>query len=301
MIAGHSKPQDDDLGLRGLRVVVTRSAAQAAGVRRALESAGAEVLIRPLIRIAGPVRPGRLDAAVRSIGDYDWVVFTSANAADRFIEALVAAGGDAADLAAVRIAAVGPATATTLEAGGIRVDILPGEYLSGGLADALSAGADLDGARVLWPRARGAGPELARALEQRGATVDGVEAYRTVTDAAAGAALREEVASGAVDVLTFASPSAVRAFAPRRTTGIGDVCVAVIGPVTAAEAERRGLPVHVQAAEHTGRGLVAALAEHFTGAAGAGRDATPTRHDRVGDPRERRVRGPAPAANDRMR
>ncbi|MGH7574358.1 MAG: uroporphyrinogen-III synthase, partial [Longimicrobiales bacterium] len=149
MIAGHSEPQDDDLGLRGLRVVVTRSAAQAAGVRRALESAGAEVLIRPLIRIAGPVRPGRLDAAVRSIEDYDWVVFTSANAADRFIEALVAAGGDAADLAAVRIAAVGPATATTLEAGGIRVDILPGEHLSGGLADALSAGADLDGARVL--------------------------------------------------------------------------------------------------------------------------------------------------------
>lgn len=300
MIAGHSEP-GGDLGLRGLRVVVTRSATQAEGLRRPLETAGAVVLVRPLIRIEAGTQPGRLVAAVGAIRDYDWVIFTSSNAADRFIDALETAGTDLADVAAVRIAAVGPATASALEVGGIRVDILPGEHQADALADALVAHADLDRARVLWPRAQGAGPELARALEQRGATVDDIEAYRTVRDEAAGAALREEIAGGGIDVLTFTSPSAVRAFAPQPMSRAGDACVAVIGPVTAAEASRRGLPVHVQAMEHTGEGLVAALEAYFGDAARGTRDRAPTRHAPRGRPGDRHGRGQAAAANDRMR
>lgn len=262
MIADRNRSGDGPR-LRGLRVAVTRSADQAESTRRELEAAGAQVLMRPLIRIETLARPERLIAAVRSVLGYDWIVFTSANAADRFASALDAAGMSAADLATVRVAAVGPSTAAVLELSGLRVDILPREYTASSVAAALAARADLAGARVLWPRAQGANPELARVLEARGATVDGIEAYKTVPDWAAGKALRDEVGRGGVDVLTFTSPSAVRAFAPEHTAWPCGARIAAIGPVTAAEARKRGLVVDVQPDEHTASGLVAALEDHF--------------------------------------
>ena len=45
---------------------------------------------------------------------------------------------------------------------------------------------------------------------------------------------------------------------------VGDAYrAAVIGPITAAAAREYGLPVAIEAGEHTTAGLVAALARHF--------------------------------------
>jgi uroporphyrinogen-III synthase len=253
--------------LEGVRVAVTRAVHQHEEMAAALAAHGAVVLVRPLIRIDPPARPDLLADAASRISVYSWVVFTSANAVDRFISALERAGSGARGLASARVAAVGPATATALRKNGVRVDLSPPDSSGEALATMLAAQTELRGTRVLWPKASGAAPAFARALEDAGARVDAIDAYQTFPDYAAGAALRGETEQGLVDVLTFASPSAVAAYAGDRVSGCR-ARVAVIGPVTAKAARARGLTVDIEPAGHTAADLVRAIVEHFAENAG---------------------------------
>jgi uroporphyrinogen-III synthase len=252
--------------LRGVRVAVTRPLAASDGFAAALAAAGAVVLRTPTIRIEPVGDEIMLRNAVAGSDGYDWIAFTSATGVARFCEL----GGRAA----TRIAAVGPVTATAAHAAGLRVHALPEEYRADEIVAAMTRAGGIVGARVLWPRAEGARRALAVALAAAGATVDELVLYRTVEDLAAGRQLETAVERGQVDVLTFTSPSAVRAYARgRRNRGAGvtvGVTVAVIGPVTAAEARRHGLPVHVEPAEHTTAAMVASLRAFYEVAGGAG-------------------------------
>jgi uroporphyrinogen-III synthase len=122
---------------------------------------------------------------------------------------------------------------------------------------------DVAGKRILLPRARIGRPEIVEMLRQRGALVAEFALYNTVTAVPTPAALAE--LEKGVDVLTFTSPSSVRNFlkiVETRPQGflkpLGSL-VAVIGPATAAEAEKIGLTVDVMPDEYTIEGLVTAV------------------------------------------
>jgi uroporphyrinogen III methyltransferase/synthase len=247
--------------LDGTRVVVTRAVDQARDFADALGCAGAEVLTRPLIRIEDAADTGPLELAALRIHDYDWVIFTSANAVGRFVRAL-SARGDPGIGGRPRIAAVGPATAAALARASLDVTVVPRAQTAEAVAAAMAQVGTVEGMRVLWPRASAARDDLARALENAGAHVDAIEAYRTVVDTAAARALVRELAAGGVDVLTFTSPSTVAAFADAGGTTTSAACVAVIGPVTAAEARRRGLRVDIETVEHTTAALAQAIGRY---------------------------------------
>lgn len=255
--AGRQRP------LAGTRVVITRAADQAGDFADALRSAGAEVLTRPLIRIEDAAASAPLALAASRFHDYDWVIFTSANAVGRFVRALSGRGGSRESARPPRIAAVGPATAAALERAGLTVTLVAHAQTGEGLARAVARAGPVAGSRILWPRASAARHDVARALENAGARVDAIEAYRTVVDTTAARALVRELAAGSADVLTFTSPSAVAAFvdaggaAAARTAS-----VAVIGPVTAAEARRHGLRVDIETVEHTTAALAEAIGRH---------------------------------------
>lgn len=248
--------------LAGLRVVVTRALEQAGELVAALESAGAEVLVYPMIRIVAPADPGPLRRAARSVGAYDWVVFTSVNGVERFFEELEAAGLGAGAIRG-RIACIGPATATAVERHGARADLVPQRYVAEALLDELCAGRDLRGTRILLPRAAEARAVLPEGLAARGAIVEEVEAYRSVPDAVGAGELRRRLEAGEVDVLTFTASSTVRSFLESVGKEVGRAKVAVIGPVAAETARQGGLRVDIEASEHTIPGLVRALALHF--------------------------------------
>jgi uroporphyrinogen III methyltransferase/synthase len=105
--------------LHGKRVVVTRARAQAQALVDLLEDAGAEVLVFPTIEFADPESFEPVDADIRRLDAYAWVVFTSANAVDRFFARLAAVGTDPRAVAGLEIAAVGPATAAARERPGV--------------------------------------------------------------------------------------------------------------------------------------------------------------------------------------
>ena len=245
--------------LAGKRIVVTRPRAQAATLAEKLSALGAEPILFPTIELAPMADDAPLDAALRRLDTYHWIVFTSANGVAVFWRQ---AQGRGVQLNAptLRLAAVGPATARALESRGLSAALIPDEYV----AEALVAGlGDVAGQRVLLPHAELAREVLASDLRARGAVVDEIAVYRTLPAAPDPGGL-VELRHG-VDAVTFTSASAARNFA-RVLAGealSGDTITACIGPVTAAAAREAGLAVDVVAAEYTLDGLVSALAEHW--------------------------------------
>ncbi|HEX3469321.1 MAG TPA: uroporphyrinogen-III synthase, partial [Candidatus Elarobacter sp.] len=178
---------------------------------------------------------------------------------DAFFDALTELGRDARAFGDVRIAAIGPKTAEALTRRGIRVDLIPPEFVNEAVAAELLSRTSA-GDRVLVFRAQEAREVLPEILRQNGRTVDVVAGYRTrfVDDPE----LRAKAERA--DVVTFTSPSTVAGFA-HNVAGAPAVLaaktVAAIGPVTAAAAREAWIRVDVVAAEFTVDGLLHALAE----------------------------------------
>jgi uroporphyrinogen III methyltransferase/synthase len=253
--------------LFGRRIVVTRSREQASVLTDRLQAEGAEVFEFPAIEIVPPESWEPLDAALRQITEYRWIIFTSANGVRFFWERLSAAERDARSLARARIVAIGPATADALRSHGIEADLVPPEFKAEGILAAL-AGEPMGGARILIPRAEAARDVLPAELERQGATVDVVPAYRTVRSAREARTLREHLNAGRIHAVTFTSSSTVTNFC--RALGEADlpalldgVTIACIGPITAATAREHRLTPHITCTEYTIPALATALASHF--------------------------------------
>jgi len=234
--------------LAGLKVAITRPEQAADEFHYRLASAGATPLSYPLIRIEP--RDDGLTESARRLPVYDWVVFTSATAVRRLAE-VGCHDGHVPD-----VAVVGKATAAAVRSVlGWPVTAMPERFTGDEVVAAMAAHEPLRGRRVLWPRAAGARPIIAAQLAAAGALLDAPVAYGTVVDREAVHGLRARALAGAVDVITFTSPSAVHAYMSGGAWP-GGVRTAVIGPVTAAACARHGIPVHVMAPEHTIAALV---------------------------------------------
>jgi uroporphyrinogen III methyltransferase/synthase len=247
--------------------VVTRAAAQAQRFTQLLESAGARVLEAPAIVIAPPASWEPLDTALDALDTFSWVIFTSVNGVAMVDRRLTARGLTWAALAGRRVAAIGPATADALAEQGVRPDLVPAEYRAEGLVDRLRA-VITPADRVLLPRAAQTRDVLVTELRRLGAHVTEVPAYATRRADAGAARLRDALASGSIDAVTFTSSSTARNFAElftedERRTWLSRVTVASIGPITAATAAEYGMTTAVMPGEYTIPALARALADHF--------------------------------------
>lgn len=242
-----------------MRVVITRPRAQAGDFARALAALGAEAIFFPTIEISPVENPAPLDGALHRLGDFAWVIFTSANAVQAVWERLAARG--VALPAGLRVAAVGPKTAAALAARGIVPDFVPDEYLAEAVLPGLG---EVRGQCILLPLADMAPSALPRALAAAGSCPHRVTAYHTLPaqpDPDGIAALR-----AGVDVLTFTSGSTVRNFiALVRAAGLDPFNlpkhpqIACIGPKTANAAREAGFEVLLTAQDYTVEGLLSTL------------------------------------------
>ena len=250
--------------LHGRRVLITRARHQVEPFRRELADLGAAVVEVPTIAIRPMPTDDRVQNAIADLGNTALVIFASANAVDIFFQMLHECGKDARALHSSKLCAIGQETAESMACHGLRPDLVTSEYTAEGLAKALE-GWDLDGVRVLVPRAEVARDALPSLLAKRGAEVHILPVYQAVCPAEAGPALMKLFSAEGVDVITFTSSSTVvnfvRAFPEDKLPAVlGDAMVACMGPVTADTARKLGLTVEIIAREYTTRGLAAAIA-----------------------------------------
>ena len=120
MAEGNTAPPTVLRPLTGLRVLVTRPAGQAASLSRLLVREGATPVEAPLIAIRTcDDDDGAIEGALRSLPEYDWLVFTSVNGVEVFFDRLSDLGLDATAIQGHSVAAIGPATAQALEERGV--------------------------------------------------------------------------------------------------------------------------------------------------------------------------------------
>ena len=240
-----------DRPLSGQLVVVTRAPHQSQAFIQQLESLGASVAHFPVIAIAPPADWGPADQAIRALENYDWLIFTSANAVDAFFDR--ASPQHLQNLFA-RIAVVGPATAQALEKRHRSADLVADNHVAEGLIAAF-APMEVNRLHMLLPRAASARDVLPDALGERGAAVDVVEVYRNTLPPINQPFPRDPA------WITFTSASTVKnllALVPREHWE--HVKLASIGPETSAALRQHQLPVTVEAKPSTQEALAAAIA-----------------------------------------
>lgn len=252
--------------LFGKGIVITRPEAQAEECASLLHAQGARVISFPTIKIVPPVSYDDLDRAIAGLPAYQWIIFTSANGVSSFLRRLKELGRDVRDLKELRICTIGPATAAQLEQLGIRVDLVPDEFISEGVVQAFER-INLKRSRILLPRAETARDVIPEGLAKLGTKVDVVTAYRTVNSGRDKSELEKLMNDGKVDVITFTSPSAVHNFMEimgRSYVTPKGVKIACIGPVTAAAVTKAGLRTDIIQERYTIPGLVETLIKHFS-------------------------------------
>jgi uroporphyrinogen III methyltransferase/synthase len=247
--------------LAGVRILITRPEAENHLLSEKLRSLGAVTVELPAIAIVPTRSTERLDRSIMELSEYGWVIFTSVNGVQFFCNRMTALDEPTSKLRSSKIACIGPATAAALERLGEKADFVPDEFLSEKIAQGLG---DLNGKRVLLPRADIASEKLPELLREHGAVVEEVVAYRTVIPDDLSLDRLQSILEKGMDVVTFTSPSTVRNLAyVARARGLGtllkDVRVACIGPVTAEATKELGVHVDIVASNHTINDLVEAI------------------------------------------
>ena len=253
--------------LRGKRILVTRARSQASSLVQRIESLGGEVVEFPTIEIRPPESYGPLDQAINQIGSYDWLIFTSVNGVEQFLNRFEKLEKNIADLAGIEVGAIGPETAKRLTAAQIQPSLVPKQYQAEGILEALIPETVL-GKRILIPRAAKARDILPETLRQWGARVDVVEAYQTVLPQVDVSALCRLLREGTIDIITFTSSSTATNFAamlrdqdlPRL---LSRAVIACIGPITRKTVEDLGMRPEIVSEEFTIPGLVSAMVDYF--------------------------------------
>ncbi len=237
--------------LAGVRVLVTGTEKMARQQCRVLEAEGAEVISFSLI-YTEPLITEAFQAAMGELDRYSWAVFTSSNGVDIFFDCLLESGKDIRCLAGLKFAVIGEGTKKALAAKGIRADFVPTRYSSRDLSREWVPTLT-EGDQVLLLRAEEASEELNRALQEAGIRYQALSVYHTAVDMRKSEELNRILPQ--VDYVTFASASAVKAFAAMTDGGNMKAKAVCIGPVTEKAAEAAGIRVHRSAVEYTAEGI----------------------------------------------
>ena len=249
--------------LTGTRILVGRARHQAGGLSASLRGLGASVSEIPFIEIRKPHSFASMDQALKSLKSYDWLIFTSVNGVEAMWERLRKLRIARRELNHLQIAAIGPATKRAIVKHGLKVKMMPEEYVAESVAKELRD--EVGGKRVLLVRAKVARDVIPDSLVAAGAQVDVVEAYETTVPEKSKARLSALMKDKRrrPHVVTFTSSSTVRNFVEllgqSRAGALANVQFASIGPVTSATLREFQLPVAIEAREFTTGGLIRAI------------------------------------------
>ncbi len=223
--------------LENCEVVVTRDHESANPWIDALQLCGAKVKEIPLVDIVEPDDGGRgLLAGAKTLHEFEWVVFTSANAVEKFVPYL----HDARDFSNTKIAAVGPKTKAMLNRFGIEPDLIPLSPNADGILEIFPSCDQKDRENppgVFWPSSSIKRQVLIEGFVKKGYEVVAVDAYKPVEKRLSEKEISDLLNS---DIVTFAAPSAIKSAVNQCSSELLGKKIVCIGPITAKEASEQG-------------------------------------------------------------
>ena len=255
--------------LAGTRILVGRARHQASSLSVSLRSLGASVVEIPFIEIRKPQSYGPLDDVLKNIRNnirnYDWLILTSANGVEAMWERVRKLRITRRKLKHLQIAAIGPATKKAIVKHGLKVKMVPEEYVAESVVKGLRD--KVNGKRVALIRAKVARDVIPEELRAAGAEVEVVEAYETAVPEKSRARLRALLltknAGRRPHIVVFTSSSTAKNFAELlgkvKAGALSGVEFASIGPVTSATLRELQMPPTIEAREFTMGGLIRAI------------------------------------------
>jgi|WetSurMetagenome_2_1015567.scaffolds.fasta_scaffold00086_20 uroporphyrinogen III methyltransferase / synthase len=271
------KDNQNNKPLAGHLILVTRS--DISGYRR-LEDLGAALYSYPTIRTVPPEDYSGLDASIETVKTYHWIVFTSANGVMSFMSRLAEKGKGPAALEGLKICAIGPKTAEAAAGYKLDVTLMPDEFNADGLItafiqyaksiqDARYKTSNLEGLRILLPRAENAGDTFPDRITELGGEIDCPTAYCSENPAGYDAELYGLLKAGKITVATFTSAATFHNFVEAMGDEAVDLLrtanIAVLGTVTARAVEAAGLKTAIIPEKATIESLVDEIARFATG------------------------------------
>lgn len=249
--------------LFGKRVLVTRPRHQAGAMVHRLIDLGAVPYVLPSVEIREPADWTPVDQAIRALGQYGWIVFTSANGVNAFLGRIRHLGLDLRVLGGIHIAAIGAKTAQVLESWHLRPDVVPARFQSEDLVAALLPQIQA-GQRVLLARAD-RGRDILREQLASFAFVDQVAVYSQVDVVEVDEEVMDALRRGEIEFVTLTSSNVAKSLLGRldttckRRIETGEIKLVSISPVTSETVEQMGFPVAAEAAQATAEGVIEAL------------------------------------------
>lgn len=253
------------LPLSGVTVVVTRAAEQSDQFVTLLEQMGANALSMSCLCICPPSSYAKLDEAIANLHQFDWLIFTSTNGVDYFLERLTSLGFNTSELANIKIAVVGQKTAARLREYNLKADFSPPEFVSDSLIASFPNRDHLQGTKILYPQLEAGGREnIVEELTLLGAELQAVPTYQSNCTTEISPLIATAFREGQIDVVTFASPKTVGCFyqlikSINAESVLENICIASIGPVTSNACQKILKRVDVEANPYSLEGLTAAI------------------------------------------
>ena len=255
MVPSKEKP------LAGKRILVPPARLEANPLLHMLERSGADALEFPALKVLAPADYGPMDRAIRSLKDFDFVIFSGSNCVINFLQRLEGLLASKAALAELKIVAVGYGAVSALKKEGVEIDYVPKVHTAEGVTESLG---EISGSVFLLVRVEGASRGLPESLKRMGAKVTEVVGYRMLVDAIA--EMAEKAFGSGLDALALANPTSVRFFLKGAeelgldlADALKEVTIAAVGPATAHEAIMHGLKPDI-----VSKGHIADLAQSLT-------------------------------------
>ena len=248
-------------------ILITRATEQSSAFADLLTAQGATVVDLPALEMRPPSSWAGLDGAIAALPTFSWLLLSSANAVNFFVDRLLDQGQDLRALSGLKIAVVGRKTAAVLRRRGLVPDFVPPDYVADSMVENFPE--NVAGQRLLFPRVESGGREvLVQAFTAAGAEVVEVAAYESGCPDFPDPQAIEALRSGRVDVITFASSKTVVHTAQLLEQGLGSqwrslldsVAIASIGPKTSDTCHRLLGRVDIEPREYTLDGLTEAIA-----------------------------------------
>ncbi|QDV55181.1 Uroporphyrinogen-III C-methyltransferase [Rosistilla oblonga] len=243
--------------LVGQRVLVTRPSGQADALGEALKELGAEPLYQPAVEIAPPADFADVDESIARLAEFDWIVFSSRNGVQYYLDRILELGRDMRLLGRCQIAAVGDRTAEALRRYGLLADLVPEDFEAASLAASMAPQAA--GKQILSIRASRGRDVLRQQLVDAGASVRDVVAYQNRDVIQADAKIGQRMADGEIDWTTVTSSAIARSLVQMFGDSLHRTKLASLSPITTQTLQGLGFSVACEAKQYTMDGLVEAI------------------------------------------